>query len=191
LQPGHYLSHLLGHEGAGSILCFLKQKGWANYLSSGPIPGGINFDFFKVSIDLTEDGLDHYEDVVATVFQYIRMMKKVGVRESIFREVQSLAQLSFKFRENFPPSQYTSRLVEQMHQTYPREWVISGSSLFREYDPHVIQENLEWLREDGFRMTISTRNLPNGIVLTKREKWYDTEYEEMPILQSVIDVRAS
>jgi hypothetical protein len=55
----------------------------------------------------------------------------------------------------------------------------------------VIQENLEWLREDGFRMTISTRSLPKGIVLTKREKWYDTEYEEMPILQSVIDVRAS
>lgn len=166
----------------------MKRKGWANYLSSGPITGGINFDFFKISIDLTEDGLAHYEDVVATVFQYIRMMKELGVRESIFREVQSLAELGFKFRENHQPSQYTSGLVEQMHQNYPRHWIISGSSLIREYDPVMIQEHLDWLREDGFRLTISTRKQPEGIVLTKKEKWYETEYEEMLILPSVIKV---
>lgn len=75
-----------------------------------------------------------------------------------------------------------------MQQTYPREWVISGSSLFREYDAGAIQENLNWLREDAFRITISSRKLPSGIKLTKREKWYDTEYEEMPIQPSVIEV---
>jgi insulysin len=166
----------------------LKQKGWANYLSSGPVTGGINFDFFKVSIDLTEDGLAHYEDVVATVFQYIHMLKRTGVQESIFREVQSLARLSFKFRENFPPSQYTSLLVEQMHQNYPRECIISASSLIREYDADLIQDHLAWLDENGFRLTLTTRNIPKGIELTKREKWYETEYEEMPMQQSVIDV---
>ncbi|KAI8581774.1 hypothetical protein K450DRAFT_231119 [Umbelopsis ramanniana AG] len=187
IQPGHYLSHLIGHEGAGSILCYLKQKGWANYLSSGPVEGGINFDFFKVSIDLTEDGLAHYEDVVATVFQYIHMLKRTGVQENIFREVQSLARLSFKFRENFSPSQYTSLLVEQMHQNYPREWVISASSLIREYDAGLIQDHLAWLDENAFRLTLTTRNPPKGIELTKREQWYETEYEEMPMQQSIID----
>jgi insulysin len=166
----------------------LKQKGWANYLSSGPVPGGINFDFFKVSIDLTEDGLARYEDVVATVFQYIRMLKNTGPQESIFQEVQSLARLSFKFRENFPPSQYTSSLVEQMHQNYPREWVVSASSLIRDFDAELIQDHLAWLNEDSFRLTLTTRNIPNGITLSKREKWYGTEYEEIPMKQSVIDV---
>ena len=31
-----YISHLLGHEGEGSVLSYLKAKGWANELSAGP-----------------------------------------------------------------------------------------------------------------------------------------------------------
>ena len=27
---GHYLAHLIGHEGVGSLLSLLKAKGWAN-----------------------------------------------------------------------------------------------------------------------------------------------------------------
>ena len=51
---------MIGHEGAGSILSFLKKKGWANELSAGPYHGGIGFEFFKVTIDLTESGLGKY-----------------------------------------------------------------------------------------------------------------------------------
>lgn len=34
-QPSRYLSHLIGHEGPGSIMAYLKSKGWANSLSAG------------------------------------------------------------------------------------------------------------------------------------------------------------
>ncbi|RCH79537.1 Insulinase (Peptidase M16), partial [Rhizopus stolonifer] len=37
VQPGRYLSHLIGHEGRGSILSLLKKNGWANYLQVGTI----------------------------------------------------------------------------------------------------------------------------------------------------------
>lgn len=36
LTTNRYISHLLGHEGEGSILSYLKNKGWANELSAGP-----------------------------------------------------------------------------------------------------------------------------------------------------------
>lgn len=29
-SPEHYLSHLIGHEGKGSVLSYLKSKGWCN-----------------------------------------------------------------------------------------------------------------------------------------------------------------
>jgi insulysin len=38
-KPIHYLSHLLGHEGPGSVLSLLKKKGWANALVAGPNDG--------------------------------------------------------------------------------------------------------------------------------------------------------
>ena len=34
-QPGRYISHLVGHEGPGSIMSYIKSKGWANALSAG------------------------------------------------------------------------------------------------------------------------------------------------------------
>ena len=37
-QPGRYIAHLIGHEGPGSIMSYIKSKGWANALSAGSYP---------------------------------------------------------------------------------------------------------------------------------------------------------
>lgn len=34
-QPSRYLSHLIGHEGPGSIMSYVKSKGWVSGLSAG------------------------------------------------------------------------------------------------------------------------------------------------------------
>lgn len=34
-QPSRYISHLIGHEGPGSIMALIKSRGWANGLSAG------------------------------------------------------------------------------------------------------------------------------------------------------------
>lgn len=56
-KPSSFLSHLIGHEGKGSILSCLKNKGWANVVSAGGTNGAKGFDFFKVQVDLTKEGL--------------------------------------------------------------------------------------------------------------------------------------
>jgi insulysin len=56
-KPGSFLSHMIGHEGTGSILSHLKNKGWANALSAGAGNGAHGFEFFKVNVDLTQAGL--------------------------------------------------------------------------------------------------------------------------------------
>ncbi|KAK9711990.1 metalloprotease, partial [Basidiobolus ranarum] len=177
VQPGRYLSHLIGHEGAGSILSLLKKKGWANYLSAGASHGGIGFEFFKISVDLTEEGLNHTDEIVRIVFQYIEMMKRVGVQEWIFREVENLASMSFRFKEKTPPSSYTSRVATLMQRPYPAEWVLSGPYLIRDYDPKCIEECLAWLRPDNFRIFLISQSFdPKGM---ETEKWYGTNYQVM------------
>lgn len=57
VQPGQYLAHFLGHEGPGSILSYLKRHGWVNSLRAGFQSGSVGFDFFKVTVDLTAEGL--------------------------------------------------------------------------------------------------------------------------------------
>ncbi len=56
LQPSSYVAHLIGHEGTGSLLSYLKGRGWCNFLEAGPSHGAKGFMFFMVMVDLTEEG---------------------------------------------------------------------------------------------------------------------------------------
>ena len=50
-------SHLLGHEGKGSVFAVLKRLGWATGLSAGESGLSITSrSFFDVRIDLTDEG---------------------------------------------------------------------------------------------------------------------------------------
>ncbi|CAG8512456.1 9385_t:CDS:2, partial [Funneliformis caledonium] len=181
-QPGKYLSHLIGHEGVGSILSLLKKKGWANGLGAGTkqVSG---FGLYKIYIDLTETGLANFEDVVVHVFQYIEMLRRDGAQESVFREVEELSEISFKFEEKSSPSRYASNLSNLMHRPFPREWVLSGASLLREYNPQLINESLESLRPDKFILALISQSFTG---LDQREKWYGTEYKMEPLSDKLI-----
>ncbi|KAH6805071.1 Insulinase family protein [Perilla frutescens var. frutescens] len=64
--PSRYLGHLIGHEGEGSLFYILKKLGG---LSAGESDCTYEFSFFKVSIDLTDAGQEHFEDIVALLFK--------------------------------------------------------------------------------------------------------------------------
>jgi insulysin len=52
--PSHYVSHLLGHEGAGSAFALLKARGWATALAAGESGNGISSrGLFYVRVELT------------------------------------------------------------------------------------------------------------------------------------------
>ena len=46
-----------------------------------------NFELLVIVINLTENGLEYYEDVLKIIFQYAEMLRRVGPQESIFKEV--------------------------------------------------------------------------------------------------------
>lgn len=59
----------MGHEGPGSILSVLKARGWSNSLVAGHRPSPRGIGFFAVAVDLTEEGMDHVDEIVELVFQ--------------------------------------------------------------------------------------------------------------------------
>jgi secreted Zn-dependent insulinase-like peptidase len=58
-KADEYLSHLIGHEGHGSLLSALKARGWASDLCAGVSETTSLVWLFDVSITLTEAGLSH------------------------------------------------------------------------------------------------------------------------------------
>ncbi|CAG8679319.1 20595_t:CDS:10, partial [Racocetra persica] len=135
----------------------------------------VGFEVFKISIELTEEGLAHYEETVEICFQYIEMLKQTGV--------QSIASIDFRFQEKYSPSYYTSKLAVQMQRPYPRELILSGSHLIREYNPELILEELNCLCWDKCIITLSSKLLKG---LDKKEKWFGTEYRLEKISEKLL-----
>ena len=54
-KPASYISHLVGHESAGSIISYLKKKNWANDLWGGPSRSCSDWASFQIGVDLTEE----------------------------------------------------------------------------------------------------------------------------------------
>lgn len=90
-HPGHYISHLVGHEGPGSILSVLKNLGWASALMSDGQYKNKDFTLFTTSIDLTEEGLKHVNEIVSIFFAYIQLIKAGGVKQDFYDEVSDLS----------------------------------------------------------------------------------------------------
>ncbi|CAJ2509957.1 Uu.00g058570.m01.CDS01 [Anthostomella pinea] len=158
-QPSRYISHLVGHEGPGSIMAYIKSKG---------TPG-----IFDVQ------GLKNYQEVVKVFFQYVSLLRQTPPQEWIFDEQKGMADVDFKFKQKTPASRFTSKISAVMQKPLPREWLLSGQSRLRKFDPALIKKGVELLRPDNFRMTIVSQDFPGG--WDQKEKWYGTEYKSEKI----------
>jgi insulysin len=182
-QPSRYISHLIGHEGPGSVLSYLKAKGWANGLSAGAMPICAGAAFFTVSVRLTPEGLNKYKEVANVVFEYIAMIQQREPEQWIFDEMKNLAEVDFRFKQKTPASRFTSRLSSVMQKSLPSEWLLSGS-LLRRFDPELIKKALSYLRADNFRLVIVSQEFPG--TWDQKEKWYGTEYKVEKIPQEFL-----
>lgn len=57
----------------------------------------------QVSITLTDLGLDRWQDVVTTVFQYIAMLKAAGPQEWVFEELRDASLMEYNFGQDVEP----------------------------------------------------------------------------------------
>ncbi|KAI0105424.1 peptidase M16 inactive domain-containing protein [Nemania sp. FL0031] len=179
-QPSRYISHLIGHEGPGSIMAYIKSKGWANSLSAGAYtvcPGTAGI--FDCQVRLTKEGLKNYKEVVKVFFQYVSLLRQTPPQEWIFNEQKEMADVEFKFKQKTPASRFTSKISSVMQRPLPREWLLSGQSLLRKFDPVMIEEAISLLRPDNMRLVIVSRDYPGGWDM--KEKWYGTEYKSEKI----------
>ncbi|XP_021926557.1 insulin-degrading enzyme isoform X2 [Zootermopsis nevadensis] len=182
--PGHYLSHLFGHEGPGSLLSVLRTKGWCNSLVGGARTGSRGFGFFGINVDLTEEGIEHVDDIVKLVFQYVNMLKQDGPKEWIFQEYKDIISMHFRFKDKESPRSYVSNIVHNLHD-YPLEEVLSGCFLISDWKPDLIEMVLGYLTPENIRVAVVGQMFEP--VSNEVEKWYGTKYKLEKIPESVLD----
>jgi insulysin len=188
-KPTRYVSHLLGHEGPGSILSLLKTRGWSNSLLAGPLSGAKGFMFFIITVDLSEEGLEHTEEIATIVFQYLSMLRNTEPQEWIFKECSDLNAIEFRFQDQRSPIRTASHLANLLHE-FPLKEVLSGPHLMEKFEPDLIEFLLSCLTPQHVRTQTVSKHFEGHT--DRIEPWYGTLYsqEKIPpeIIQKWIDV---
>jgi insulysin len=175
---------LVGHEGKGSILSELKKRGWCNNLVGGASSSAKGFGFFEITVDLTEEGFEHIDDICKLIFQYLNLLREEGPQQWIFDEYRKLSEMQFRFKDKENPINIVSNTVHQM-MIYPLPDVLSANYLLTEWRPDLIEDVLARLNPQNCRITVVGQKV--GDKCKEEEKWYKTNYHCEKIEQSVLD----
>ncbi|KAI9474731.1 metalloprotease [Coemansia sp. RSA 989] len=180
-KPTHYLGSLLGHEGRGSILSLLRKRGWATSLVAGRSPTSAEgFDMFKVSVSLTESGLDHYEDVIRAIFAYIQLLRAQPPQKWFHDELRRIGEIEYRFMEKFEAVALASRLANVMQNRYlTPSRILSDEVIFDEFDSDLIEWVQGFLAPDNVRIMLAARELP--VEFDRTEPHYGIKYRVDPI----------
>lgn len=170
-KPEYYLSNLIGHEGEGSLLAWLKQQGWVNSLAAGMALNNQKESALSITMSLTQEGLKQYPQVIRATFEYIDLIRHNGVDRWRFDEQAKLLDIDFRFQEKAKPIHYTSYLASQL-QHYSAEDVLVAPYLMDHYDPELYRSLLTYLTPDNAMISLMAK----GVDTDRESTWYQTPF---------------
>ncbi|XP_003220332.1 nardilysin [Anolis carolinensis] len=182
VKPLHYISWLVGHEGKGSVLSYLRKKFWSLALYGGNDETGFEqnstYSVFRICVTLTDEGYKHFYEVAHVVFQYLKMLQQTGPDQRIWEEMQKIEANEFHYQEQIDPVEYVESLCENM-QLFPKEDILTGDQLLFEYKPEVISAALQKLTPQ--RANLSLLSASHEGQCHEKEKWFGTLYSSEDI----------
>ncbi|EGZ11455.1 hypothetical protein PHYSODRAFT_519509 [Phytophthora sojae] len=187
-QHTSVLSHLIGHEGQGSLLSYLKKKKWANSVYAGIVEDYDEFSLFVVSFDVTEDGIERADDVLKAMFQYIHLMLASPWEKWMFDELEIMSKTHYMFQSKNPPADFTSVVAANMH-TFPKRDIVSEGVLYFPYEWEQTLELLRLMTPEQMRVLIACQTLEDRA--TCEEKWYGTKFREVPLPVTFLEEMAN
>lgn len=185
-KPASLISSLIGHEGEGSLLALLKQKGLATGLSSGGYDITNDYGAFSINVELTPKGLENYRDIVRLCLSYIALLDQEEYPSYYFGELKSKAQLDEIYSDRGEGSGYASRLVRQVADS-PLEIAERVNYIYDREDPEVYQQILSFLHPDNMLVTL----MAQGVATTSTEPHYGTQYsyvEDDPFYGELLEI---
>jgi len=176
--PIAYVTNLFNHTAKGNLNQALKQTTWVESFSAGQ---GMRFDqtdTFNIGINLTESGVAHIDEIIAMVFQQIKLIKKQGINDWRYAEYKSQGDLQYHYAEksNNTASLPTS-LAPKIKLFAPQE-IMRGAG-FDEYDYDLIAKVINSLTPQNMLLVV----MHPDVFTDKVTQFYDAKYSVQPISQ--------
>ena len=175
-KPLALISHLVGHEGRGSLLSALKERGWAEGLSAGPGVSHPDFATFGITIRATRAGIENADEVVALVFSYLDLIRGAGLAPRHRDELARMSELELRFLETPPPLDHVLALAARLHR-YPAGEVLVAPYRFEGADSALERRFLAALAPERALVTA----IATGVTTDSVAPFFEAPYRLRPI----------
>lgn len=201
-KPWEYLSHVLGHEGSGSITTLLRDRHWATHVSTG-ISESDGYEFgsfgslFEVNVALTRTGLRHWEDVVQIVFDALAFLRgstgDAKLPAWIFDELRASSDMDFQFQEEQDPVAVCRRLSDIMQDRYgvqrPGD-LLHYDMMEGPFDEQETRRLLDMMTPQNTRVLLLSHTFEEDFQINKSvqiERWFGANYTVSTIPQQTVE----
>lgn len=157
-----YISYLIGNRSQNTLSDWLQKQGLVESLSAGADPiidrnGGI----FAISATLTDKGLEQYDQVIAAIFRYLKLMQQEGIQERYFDEISRVMALDFRYQSIKRDMGYIEWLVDTMLRV-PVQHTLDASYLADRYNPQAIEARLASMTPERARIWLISPDAPHN-----------------------------
>ncbi|VDD81183.1 unnamed protein product [Mesocestoides corti] len=197
--PLKFLGAVVGYEGKGSLLAFLREQNLAVELCAGTVTTDNTrhnqmTSLFSISVELSELGRELPFTVASHVFSYLQMLRAAAdfslenpdastspsggrTLSSLVPEYQKLCAAKFRFQEPLDPCD-TVQVVAMSMQTFPSDEVYVADSLLLEPDLKLYVDIIRRLTPETAIVTLTQYFFPlaTNFDLLPRE-----EDDEVPV----------
>lgn len=181
-KPLSIISNILGDEGNGGLLDYLKSRNWVTSLSAGGGIEGSNFKDFNINLQITDLGITVIPDIICTLFSYLKHIKNNEIEPWRIEEIASLNQLAWHFGEPIKPVDEALKLSHSLFE-YPPELCLAGDYILDQPDLGLVGEMLALFTPNNMRLKL----IHQGQATNKIAQWYDTPYQVYSIASEQIE----
>ncbi|MET0357788.1 MAG: insulinase family protein [Cellvibrio sp.] len=145
LKPNEFVRNLLTTEEAGTLCEQLRKKGLAVNTTAYFASEAYGDDgYMRVQVELTDSGLARQDEVIAAIFAYTDLVKREGLNENYYRELQAMRAKDFLTAGKQNPLQQAVQLTT-LQFDIPVENLLNAGYTYERYDEKAIKEVLDQL----------------------------------------------
>jgi len=176
-KPLQVVSAVLGTETSHSLVEVLRDKGLALHLSAGSDSTSLrNGATLSLFVQLTEEGDRRRDEVLATIFAYLELLRGKGLDQAYFDQLRSMWDMEFRFAPLASGFDYVASAAVRMLR-HPVEDVNFGPYRLDFFDREAVSDVLAALRPENARIFQVGPDQPTD----RNAFFYQTPYSVRPV----------
>ena len=176
-KPLQVVSAVLGTETSHSLIEVLRDKGLALHLSAGgdteSLRNGATLSLF---VQLTEEGDRRRDEVLATIFAYLDLLRDTGLDQRYFDQLQTMWNMEFRFAPLASGFDFVASAAMRMLR-HPVQDVHFGPYRLDSFDREAVGAVLAALRPGNARIFQVGPDQP----VDREAYFYQTPYGVRPV----------